>query len=631
MIIAIIYTIIIYISYWLLLRKYVEHIKNPLIKISLVFFLSNYLSIFIIFGLACFFSLFTSHLLQKATLIYSLSLAIFLTFNNRELIMLGPLVKRKIAGIHYGKLLFIIFLFAVSFIFFENQLQLKHNQIFTSFIFWDFHWHVGSINNFAYGDNFPPQNEAISGLVNVYHYFFDLIPAVYETLGANLADAINLASGLSLGFLLLTVIGLMNEYAKNSVSFFLLPLAVLSHGSLQFIQTALQIASGRIEPAQVLLTNRPDLIDFNFDSDGGIFFYNGNMFNIFYFLQERQLLFGCFALLIFVYILLNTEKFNKKFLIFLGVLFGLFLQWQLFITIVFVVSGISYFLLSFLFKTKQKHLLYFILPLVCTFMFYAGGISLYTHLNENFDHVLLKKFPRLNFGFTATALYPLSLLHFVLFYLYAYGFRLLVYISAFLLTYKKNQRIFLLLLGFLPVFIIINTIQLTPMNIYVNYKLLKAFNLVFDTFSFMFFVYWITTSQISAFIKTCLFILVFFSCFSGTLSFIAYYLQSPTNFYADYKDSFYLAIKNTPPHAVFLTDYPKYVFLAGRKTYVASYLGSDLGINTKMRENIKDMVVTLPTTEELCRYIKLHYLQHSFQYVYIQKQYILLDVNKNCR
>lgn len=249
MIIAAGYTIIIFIAYWLLLKKHTAHLGNPLIRISLVYFLSNYLSVFIIFGLACFFSLFSTHLLQKAIFLYTLAVAFYLIYKRQDLTELSSELRIKMAKIHYGKCSFILFLFVTSYFFFSNNLQLKHEQLFTSFIFWDFHWHVASINNFAFGDNFPPQNEAVSGLVNVYHFFFDLIPAIYETLGANLADAINLASSLSLGFLLLTVIGLMNEYAKLSVSFFLMPLVVLSHGSLQFIQTALLIAAHKMEPA----------------------------------------------------------------------------------------------------------------------------------------------------------------------------------------------------------------------------------------------------------------------------------------------------------------------------------------------------------------------------------------------
>ena len=274
-----VYLLITFCAFWVILRRTIEKINNTLIAFSLIFFISTYVSVMCIFFIAIILSPFTSGLLLKASAIYLFFLVLYIFYSKVLVLSLSPLFLVQVTKKNVSKGIAFFLLFILIYVFFSRHLALFGDKLYTSYVYWDFRDNIRIVENFAQGDNFPPQNEGVSGYPNIYHYFWFMIPAIYQVFGLDIAMAYNFASSLALFFLLLTAMGIMKNYVKTRIGYVLLPLFILTHGSLKFVDDIKAVLSKKIFLKDLFLTTRPDMVDFNIN---GAFGYNGSMWNIFY-------------------------------------------------------------------------------------------------------------------------------------------------------------------------------------------------------------------------------------------------------------------------------------------------------------------------------------------------------------
>lgn len=620
-------------SCWIFFRKDIDRIDNWLIRVSFIFFLSIYLSVFIIFIIANILSLFTSLLLLKAVYIYSYFLIIYLIFKRQLLVEKIKGLFKKAVKMSKLKAVVIFAVFLIGYLFFSHHLKIADNKIFTSYVYWDFTYYVRRIESFALGDNFPTQNETMAGVLNTYYFFWFLIPAIFQVLGLNLVQALIFSFALFFTLLIMSALGLMEKYGHSKLGYILLPIFLITHGSLKFIDHFKNIITGKTTFLK-LLTDIPYIVDYNVD---GRFGYNGNMFNIFYFFEEQQLLFACFVLLLFIYILLNLKNFDKKFMVFLAVIFGLFVQWHSYILIIFIAVGLTYSFLSLFFK-KDKGEIYrswlFVFISITVSLIFISFLSFFTRLNIDSNNSTFSQLPKIDFNFsTMLPVYSFSFKNMILYYLYAYGLRIPLYLLGLYFIFKKNKKILLLVISFIPVFILINTVALSSCaSVYENHKWLKSFNLVIDAFAIIFFLK--SVKNVSLLLKTMIIIFVFFTTtVSGLISFINYFLQKPDILYVNLNDRAYNRILKTPPKSVFLTNSSKYVLSAGRKPYTlegGNTFFQCLGFDTSKREAVINAVYNLENDKAICSYLKEKKLNKIINYVYFEDKNIFIDLNKDC-
>lgn len=613
------------IACWYAFRNHLAPIHNIYIKSSLILFLSTYISVICIFLLACLLSMSTENVLHKAVHLYLAILLIWIILFYKNIHDdVGKVLRNIDVRFILRAVVFLTF-FTAIYLFFTNLLTIKDTLVMVSPAYIDFHWHVRLIQNLTFGDNFPPQNESIAGIYHVYHYFWAVIPSIYQILGLNLAQAINLYSALFFSSIVFMGYGFMKEYGYARILFILLPLFILTHGSFKFIDHFMELASGT--------TFKGFFPDYNYFFDfarNSAFGYNGNMFNVFYFIQERQLIFACLGLLLYIYILLNIEHFKLRFIVFLGVLFGLFFQWHLYVSTMLIIIGTGYLLCSIVFiKRNVKHLLLFVAPTVLLLGISMLLAKLYTMTNVNFNHEVLQRYPQLNLSFsTMPPKYELSFFNFLAYYGYAYGLRIFIYVSAFIYAFKHHKNVFYILLSCLPVFILINTIQLSPLSVFDNHKWLKPFNLILDLFSIIFFIQLISTWK-QPILRALRSWIVILAMLSGFISLLSFVVLKPTFQYANLKDPGYQILRTFPPRSVILTDAPLLVHMAGRKTYIADYLGGELGVNTTDRYAHLNNVKSLNTQEEICEYLKKQKLSNDIQYVYLSRDFEVFSCNNS--
>ncbi|HLC93987.1 MAG TPA: hypothetical protein VJH96_00250 [Patescibacteria group bacterium] len=628
-----VYLLITFCAFWVILRRTIEKINNTLIAFSLIFFISTYVSVMCIFFIAIILSPFTSGLLLKASAIYLFFLVLYIFYSKVLVLSLSPLFLVQVTKKNVSKGIAFFLLFILIYVFFSRHLALFGDKLYTSYVYWDFRDNIRIVENFAQGDNFPPQNEGVSGYPNIYHYFWFMIPAIYQVFGLDIAMAYNFASSLALFFLLLTAMGIMKNYVKTRIGYVLLPLFILTHGSLKFVDDIKAVLSKKIFLKDLFLTTRPDMVDFNIN---GAFGYNGSMWNIFYFLNERQLIFATFALLLYLYILLHVRSFSRCFLIFLGIIYGAFFQWHIFITFMCVIIGLFYGVLCLFFMKKKEEihkLLLFVGTVSITAIVYYVILRLYISSNPLFDSSSLAASLRINPFFHTMPTYRPSFSHFLMYYVYGYGIRFAFSIYAFYYFFIYRRKVFYLLVATVPIFIFINTVQFAPEQntayIYENHKLFRPFNVIMDIFT--------VTSIIGTirFLHTLprmflVFVILPLTVFSGMISLVGYSFQRPIFVYADFNNVFYKRIRQTPPRSAFIADDYRYVFLAGRRGYASLVFYTGLKVPLE-RQRSQEQLVNLNTSDEICAFARENDLYHKVDFYLNTQKRFFVDFLHDCK
>jgi hypothetical protein len=220
-------------------------------------------------------------------------------------------------------------LFSVAF--YRPHLVQSPEAVGRSPIYWDFNVHAPIVQTFVFGDNFPPENESFAGVPETYHFFFDLLTAIPVSFGVGLADAFLLVSATTLFALLGSLAGFTEELAGTALPGMIAALLACTSSSLHFFTEWFSDGGSFLSPFRAAFDARHPYV-FSFVK-GTPFAYNGTMFNLFYYLEERQLVFASGFLLAAALLLATRGTWKTSACLAAGAFFGLFVFWHLFVTV----------------------------------------------------------------------------------------------------------------------------------------------------------------------------------------------------------------------------------------------------------------------------------------------------------
>jgi hypothetical protein len=498
--------------------------------------------------------------------------------------------------------------FFFSFFFFSPHLTLQQGAIFTSPTYWDFHWHAALIQNFAYGDNFPPENEAFSGFPHTYHYFWGVTTAIYEVLGLNLVDAINFVSILTFSAFLFAIIGISEELFHTKISGILAVFLTLTSSSwhaLDYLQSHNKQNLEQFIYGILTSTQHPF---FSTIYQVKEFTYNGTFFNLFYFVEERQLIFGVLYLLIAIWILYKRKDFSNNVLICIGACLGAYFLWHLFVCLS-ILGALLFLMLFDQNKQKTLHLLFGFCIVFGIHYLYFKQLS-----HSSWFLPKINNFPQINFGFSDQRGMPFSLIHAWDWYFYSYGIKVFLLPISLVWLWFKNRRAALVISGIIiPTFIVLNTVQLSPADIYENHKWLRPMNVAIDiTIAGFMGALFFSTLQKSLSTAPFWALLLFLLTASGIIEIMPYFNSKPTRFFAFYPSRLSKAIEiNTKSKATFVSNDDKDVYLAGRKLFLGDTLGSNLLLDKGKRKQIIRAIYNSTNLNTFCNLTK----QYKIDYV----------------
>lgn len=507
-------------------------------------------------------------------------------------------------------------IFAVSWALFSAQLAYKDGEILRSPAYWDVGYQMLLSQSFVFGDNFPPQTYSYSGVPLAYHFGPLLNISIYSAIGLEFVRAMNLCSTLTFAMLLLGIVGLAEELFGSRPAGILAAVLTLGGSALRFDFLSRIAGSGFYEFGRHIVDSRfaPPAISFLPDRAYG---YNGMMFNLFYFIAERQLIFASVYLTVACALLWHYRKMGRKTRMLCGACLALFFQWHLFVTVMVAVMLVSLFLIE---ERKSR---IEILDLLVPFAFVVAIEYWYsTQLvsNEWYRSKYLQNFPRINFNFaTMPDTWPLSFLNILGYWAYAYGFKIIIFVAGAVYVsraYPMGGRLMLALI--VPTFVLINTLELSPISIYDNHKWLRPMNIFVDLVCAKFLLMlWARRRILPRFIVIAATVLI---TLPGAIENTPYFLTSPVKRYALYPTPAIEQIRaNSLPQDVFLGTDSETILLAGRKTFTRfdpernfPPIATDELIRTGLRESWARSIYMAKSFEELCRLVsaaKIKYLE----------------------
>lgn len=577
-------------------------LTSKLLLLSLSWFVGQYLSAIVIFVIAGILHFVTTAITLKATIIYLSVLTALAIGRHRQLMaFLKSFRAFRWQAILSFKTLMIVGCLLFSYSFFAPHLAQYGRKIYTSPVYWDFKLHMPMIQNFALGDNVPPENESFSGVPLTYHFFWAFLVSIYSAAGLGLVAAVQTVSILSFFMLLVTILGLGEEFFSSFGIGALAVVLTITSSSLRFLY------EDPFELVRRLFTNTGHPYFFSF-IPGNPFGYNGTMFNLFYFLVENQMIIGVLFLLLAVAIFSIRERFTSATAFFVGAVMGFFFLWHVFITLMIFASLV--FLLVFD-KEKKKTL-----ALLLGFGAVVFCHSVYLQLvsQSSWFYSDSNSYPRINFKFpTMNQEYPFSVSNALFYYIFAYGLKIVLLPVGLYGLWKTKRRLFFLLASIiLPTFVLVNTVQLAPLSIYENHKWLRPMNVVVDivvaTFLYRFFgerqKRWRTLLGI--------FTLVILTL-SGLIELRPFQNSRASEFFVDLDSPIRSAILGqTPPGSTFVGRHGLEIQSAGRKLFLGDYVLPQLPLDkNRRREIIKKLYVTTDSAE-FCT------LSHDFHIDYVE-------------
>ncbi len=467
-----------------------------------------------------------------------------------------------------GKALFLIACGTFAFFFYRPHLAQTPETLSRSPIYWDLNVHAPIVQNFAFGDNFPAQNESFAGAPDTYHFFFDLLTAVPVVFGVRLASAFLLVSAASLFALLGLLAGFAEELGGSAGAGMLAAVLACTSSSLRFTD-ALAPRAGRAFLAGVtdLLTRRdhPYLASF---VAGNPFAYNGTMFNLFYFLEERQLVFASAFLLSSVLLLSTRGRWSLPCCVAAGAAFGLFALWHLFVT---VSLGLSVVWLLAVAPERRKT------AAILIGMAVSGGAFLaWVAWASRPEWFVPGGRPALRWNPAFSTMPggpPFSLLHALAYWLYGWGLKAILGVGGLVQAYRRRPRLFDALASILaPTFLLVNTVQVLPLSIYDNHKWLRPMNLFVDLAAGLFVAEKIWRSRRPLALRAAaLAVAMALMTFSGVLELVPFWRSRPTVFYALYPTGLTRVVRElTAPRDVFVSFEANTLHMAGRKLFLGN-------------------------------------------------------------
>lgn len=595
MFMAILFTIIPTFLAYILWSKTKVRIKSNFLGISLFYFTGQYILTLSVFLTALLLSQFTDSLVQKSSFIVVLLMGdILALFYKDTLHALQKLFNfRRLLS--FPTLLITTLSLLLSTLLFSPQLLEIDGTIFRSPIYWDFHWHAALVQSFVLGDNFPPQNESFAGVAHAYHYLWAVLVGIYSSHGLGLVHSINLYSIVFFFFILLTLIGLSEEFFKTKVVGILAILLTFTSSSLRFIHYFMQNADqSLLSVLSNIFFNTKHPWEMSY-LPNKLYGYNGTQFNLFYFIEERQMIIGVLFLLLSVWVMYARRQFSYTVLFVIGLFMGAFFLWHLHITIMVFLA----LLFLMIFDKERKRTL-----------FLLGGffLSLFPHIVffQSLRHSVwfdpeMQNFPKLNFGFSSQEGKPFSFWHALDWYAYGYGLKLLLLPYSLILLFLKNRKLSLGLFAIImPSFLVLNSLQLTPATVYENHKFLRPLNMVIDI-AVAFGIYFLFFKKRKFVIKILGIFCIVLVTISGIIELMPFLNSKPTEFHARHPSQLEIVLRTyTNPHDVFIGDDADQIHLAGRKLFLGNVLGEGVGLDIEKREVIVDAIYLVDTVSEFC-------------------------------
>lgn len=585
----------------------VPFIKNKILKISFSWFLGLFFSTMIIFLFANLLTLLTTQVLQKASLIYILFLVLtaLLFYRNNYLVLLNKILHFKFSKNNLIDIFVIVICFSLSVIIFLPHLAYKDGKIYRSEIYWDIQWNIQPIQNFIHGDNFPPENESFSGFPLTYHYFYWLATAIYGALGLNIAQSVLYLSVCSFFFVLLSIYTSCEELFKSRLIGIVTILLTLTTGSLRFIYDL--GSEPLLQLIRTILTNNshPGFASM-LEEYGNPFGYNGQMFNMFYFIAERQIIPAVIYLIFALFIFIYRKHLSFVTSLIYGMVLGLYFQWHLFATVALIPS----LLILFVFANERKKTLGILLG----FGLIVGLNYLYflTLMGSDWFYPNVIHYPQINFNFpTMDNYYPFSIINAVKYYLFAYGLKIPFIILGLYYIWKNNRSLFIPFVSIIiSLFILTNTIQLSPATIYDNHKWLRTLNVLLDIIIAYLYIRLLQKIKIK-FVQIVIFLAIILLTLSGLIELIPFLYSKPVIYFGNENSNIVQTIRNTTkPKSVFISKQYTNLHLAGRRLFLGASGSLNIGLDFNRRKQIIKDIYETNSLENFCNLTKIYKIDY---------------------
>jgi hypothetical protein len=457
-----------------------------------------------------------------------------------------------------SSLLFAFLSLILSVILFRVHLFERDGVLHRSHIYWDITAHYPIIQSFVLGDNFPARDETAAELPLVYHFFGDLQVANNVSLGASLSGALLWISALSLTSLMI----LVREYAlrlfRGEAAGWIAGLLVVTSSNLRWFFDIFESA-----PAQSFF--RPF-----FERGGPMRFsnpefsfgrFNVSMFNIFYFIEERHVLFSSALVVMAALFIREVTTVSRRAALVVGFILAMCSQWNFFVFPMLVVVVASVCLL----REPRAHrglTLVALLGLGALLTLATRSVLVSSGWFE-----LHGASPELNVRFAAESeSASFSFSRFVAYYGFAMGPTLLGAFMGLIVAWRKSRRDFWILAPVIVVtFVLINSVNVMANNIYENHKWAKPLQGFLNILAVAPCALLLQRrSPLRMGITACAALLL---TISGVMEAIAF-TRSFSMPIAPYPSVMIKLIwERTRPHEVFVTALPREVLLAGRRVY----------------------------------------------------------------
>lgn len=506
-----------------------------------------------------------------------------------------------------GRAVFLAACAAFAFFFYRSHLVQTPDAIVRTPIYWDLSVHAPIVQSFVHGDNFPAENESYAGAPLTYHFAFDLFTATLAAFGLSLSHAFLLTSAISLFAMLGLLLGFSEEIAGGPGAGMFAALFAATSGSLRFLD-AFRPKSGWSSltfsslgaPFADALDRHPYLVSF---VKGNPFAYNGTMFNLFYFLEERQLVFAAGFLLAAVLLLTTRARWTYSACAAAGLFLGLFVFWHLFVTVSLGLAVV--WLLAFDGERRKTAVVLAGMAAVgIAFLIWVGAAMRPEWFLAGGRPAL-----RPNPSFSTVPGGPaFSLLRAFGYWIYAWGLKAPLAVAGLALAYRGRRILFTSLASVVvPTFLLVNAVQVVPLSVYDNHKWLRPMCLFVDLAAGYALVRlvrggpwrWIAAAALIPFLTV-----------SGVIEGIPFFASRPTVLYARYPSQFDVDVRaRTAPRDVFASFEANAVHLAGRKLFVGNdsdergtaSLVASAGFDVGARQRIVFDLYSAETPASFCR------------------------------
>lgn len=456
----------------------------------------------------------------------------------------------------------------------------------------DFGSHIPLIRSFSLGDNFPPEYPLFPGEPIRYHFLFYALVGFLERLGIPLDYALNIPSAILFAGLLLTIYFFAKALFKSkavgvlSIAFFLF------NGSLSFLEFFKDHPLSTKTIIDIVTNN--EFSSFAPYGKGIVSaFWNLNIYT-----NQRHLAGAYFLSLLLLFFFLKPVLHDKKASIQKSVIIGL-------------VLGLSFFFhMAAFFMTAVVILFCFLVfPKIRIASLIILGVAGILVLPQYLTMQSSSAFPIIfHPGYLIANM--VSLPNLLSYWFFNLGLHTILMPLGFLVASKNAKKI---LLCFIPIFIIGNTIQFSP-EIAANHKFFNYFMIIGSMYSAYALVFlW----RRKALLRPLVILLFFLLTFSGIIDFFPIY-NDPKGAFTDYpvNEDIRWIMDNTPKDAIFLNTayFVHPVTTAGRKIFLGwPYFAWSQGYQTEKRYKQIEAIGQSHDKSEICNFLK----RNSLGYVYL--------------